>query len=80
VTEADRLRIQLNYQDHDLLMEGRLREPQSTPQQDAIRSGIRFKLMQDDLEGRQTMATLTRIIGELQREELRRLRIGLAAG
>jgi c-di-GMP-binding flagellar brake protein YcgR len=56
VTEADRLRIQLNYQDHDLLMEGRLREPQSTPQQDAIRSGIRFKLMQDDLAGRQTTA------------------------
>ncbi|MCC7351547.1 MAG: hypothetical protein IT446_13375 [Phycisphaerales bacterium] len=80
VTEADRLRLQLSYQEHDLLMEGRLRKPQSTPRQDVIRSGIRFKLMQDDLEGRQTMATLTRIIGELQREELRRLRIGLAAG
>jgi c-di-GMP-binding flagellar brake protein YcgR len=78
VTEADRLRIQLTYQDHDLLLEGRLREPQPTPKPDVIRSGIRFKLMQDDLAGRQTTAALTRIVGELQREELRRMRLGMA--
>jgi len=78
VSETDRLRIQLNYQDHNLLLEGRLREPRPTPQRDIIRSGIRFKPMEEDLQGRLTMTTLTRIVGELQREELRRARMGLA--
>lgn len=78
VSEADRLRIQLTYQDHDLLLEGRLRSIVATPQQDVIRGGIQFKQLQEDLEGRQNLAALTRIVGELQRAEVRRERMGLA--
>jgi hypothetical protein len=33
--------------------------------------------MQNDLEGRKLMAQLTRVVGELQREEIRRMRLGL---
>jgi len=78
ISEADRLRIQLTYQSHNLLLEGRLRSSLATPHKDRIRGGIQFKQLQEDLEGRQTQAALTRIVGELQRDEARRVRMGLA--
>lgn len=78
ITETDRLRIQLTYQSHILLLEGRLRSSLTPSHNDMVRSGIQFKQMQEDLEGRQTMAALTRIVGELQRDEARRARLGLA--
>ena len=43
------------------------------------RAGIKFKPLDKDMEGRQALATLTRIIGELQRAELRQHRMGIAA-
>ena len=79
ITNEDRLRIQIKARDHDLLIEGRMRYPVGKPKSDVSRAGIQFKAMENSIEGRQTLATLTRIVGELAREEVRRLRLGIKA-
>lgn len=77
IFEEDRLRLQLELKGHTLLLEGRMRTPHATPRSNQILTGIRFGEMQADLEGRRTLALLTRLVGELQREEIRRIRLGL---
>lgn len=72
-----RLRILLRYTDTELILDARLR---AAFKQDAPKpSGIVFKKLEGDLEGRQKLAALTKIAGELQREEVRRMRLGLAS-
>jgi PilZ domain-containing protein len=73
----DRLRVELNYQGNELVVEGRMRAPTIKPQGNCIVTGIQFKKMEENLEGRQTMAQLVRIVGELQRAELRMIKLGL---
>ena len=78
VLSGERLRISLRYRELDeLILEGRLRyiPPAGTPT--PIRAGIQFKKLENNLEGRQNLAALTRIVGELQREEVRRTRLGI---
>jgi c-di-GMP-binding flagellar brake protein YcgR len=75
----DRLRIELNSRNLAMLVEGRLRYPHNTGRVDVIRAGIQFTGLDQDLQGRQIQAQITKLIGELQREELRRCRMGLAA-
>ena len=77
VTEEDRLRVELTNNGETLLLEGRMRRPTPTPDNTTIKSGIQFKQLENDLAGRQLLATLTRIVGQLQREEVRRYRLGL---
>lgn len=77
ICEADRLRIQLQYQDTTLVLEGRMRKPPKAPEGNTLSTGVQFKKLEDDIQGRQTLAHLTRIVGELQREEVRRHRLGL---
>jgi hypothetical protein len=78
ITPDDRLRIQLAVRDLKLIIEGRMRPPTKPPENGIVITGIHFKKLENDLEGRQTAAQLTRIVGELQREEIRRTRLGLA--
>jgi c-di-GMP-binding flagellar brake protein YcgR len=78
VTPEDRLRVQITLRDHKLIVEGRMRIPSKTCEDGTLITGIHFKKLENDLEGRQTAAQLTRIVGELQREEIRRVRMGLA--
>jgi len=80
ITPEDRLRIQLNLPDGgEMLLEGRLRYPIKVPK-DAkdVRAGIQFKQMNDDMADRQMLATLTKLVGEMQRAEARRFRLGIA--
>lgn len=77
VTAQDRLRVQVEYNGEQILVEGRLRYPTNMPRSDMVRAGIQFKTLQADLEGRQNLARLTRIIGELQRAEIRHYWLGL---
>jgi c-di-GMP-binding flagellar brake protein YcgR len=79
ITNEDRLRIQIAAREHSLLVEGRMRHPVGKPKTDVVRAGIQFKALENSLEGRQTLNTLTRVIGELAREEVRRLRLGIKA-
>jgi c-di-GMP-binding flagellar brake protein YcgR len=78
VLEGERLRILLSYREVNLILEARMRYARGKSPPDAIRAGIQFKKLEDDLPGRQNLAALTRIVGELQREEVRRTRLGLA--
>lgn len=72
VGPEDRLRIELRYRDFELLIEGRMRPvPQQPPQASSLRTGIRFRFLQEGIEDRQTLTRLTKIVGELQREEAR---------
>jgi hypothetical protein len=67
----DRLRLELKYNGQPLILEGRMRAPTITPEQNKIVTGIAFKKLQENLEGRQKLAHLVRIVGELQRAERR---------
>jgi hypothetical protein len=73
----DRLRVQLSYNGQALLLEGQMRKP-SVTNKDSFITGIHFKKLEDSLEGRQTLSQLVRIVGELQRAELRNMRMGMA--
>ena len=77
VSVNDRLRIELTFPTGKLLVEGRLRYPAEPATSETIRAGVQFKMAQDSKAGRQVQAQLTRVVGELQREEVRRVRLGL---
>jgi c-di-GMP-binding flagellar brake protein YcgR len=78
VLAGERLRVALRYRELDeLILEGRVRYLPPAGTDAPIRTGIQFKKLENDLEGRQNLAALTRIVGELQREEVRRTRLGI---
>ena len=78
ISAADRLRIEFKSGDNTLLLEGRMRLPKGEPVNGAIVTGVSFRDLEGHLAGRQAIAFLTRLVGELQREELRKYRMGLA--
>jgi hypothetical protein len=66
-----RLRIIINHPKGEPLIDGRIKH--TRPQLDGeLTLGIQFKKLDDAIEGRQTRAALTQIIGDLQRDGLRR--------
>jgi len=80
ITPEDRLRIQLTLAEgEELILEGRLRYPLKLPKAATeVRAGVQFKQLNDDLAERQMLATLTKVVGEMQRAEARRFRLGIA--
>jgi len=81
ITAGERLRVEISTgQAEPFILEGRMRQPTQTPSGDSIITGVAFKKLESHLEGRRILAILTHIVGQLQREELRRMRLGLAAG
>jgi hypothetical protein len=74
---SQRLRIELKFEEIELILEGVLRIANADPSASAARAGIQFKKLENDLAGRQAMAAVTRIVGEFQREEVRRSRLGI---
>jgi c-di-GMP-binding flagellar brake protein YcgR len=77
VSPADRLRVQLVFGPHTLLMEGRMRAPSGQQTPGRILTGVQFQNLEDDIKGRQNLALLTRMVGEMQRDEVRRFRLGM---
>jgi len=74
VTCEDRLRIELSHGEHQLLIEGRMRKPDSA-KPGSIRTGIRFVFLQEGIRDRKALSQLTRIVSQLQREEARHRRL-----
>ncbi len=74
----DRLRVAITSGETDIVLEGTMRPllPGADPMK--FRTGIAFKGLDNNLEGRQSLAKLTKIVGELQRQEARRARLGTA--
>jgi len=78
VTPEDRLRIDIWSERGTLTLEGHLRHrPGGKTADPTVRAGIQFKKLENDIEGRKSMALLQKIIGELQRLESRRVKLGL---
>lgn len=77
ISTEDRLRIELTVQGEPIVIEGRLRYHSKPLKGDTCRAGVQFQALQDDIEGRRITALLTRMLGELQRLELRRHRLGM---
>jgi c-di-GMP-binding flagellar brake protein YcgR len=77
VSTEDRLRVALQYNGKTLIIEGKMARPEVAPKTNSIVAGIQFKKLEADLEGRQILSQLMRIVGELQREELRRVQLGM---
>lgn len=78
IDHADRLRIEISQGERKLLIEASLKHPQVVARNlKTLRAGLAFISLEHDLTGRQTLATLTKIVGELQRAEVRRSRLGL---
>jgi c-di-GMP-binding flagellar brake protein YcgR len=75
--EGDRLRLQLTVRDVVVLLEGRVRHPAKTNEA-ALRVGIQFRVLGDGREDRQAAASLNKIVNELQREAIRRRKLGLS--
>ncbi len=77
VSEGDRLRVEVSNRETSVFLEGRMRRPTAPldPDPSVIRTGIVFTQSDQDIEGRQAQAVLTRFIGQLQRDEVRRIRI-----
>jgi c-di-GMP-binding flagellar brake protein YcgR len=77
VLPDERVRVMLKQGDgEELLVEGRVcsLRPGTRPQ--TIAGGIQFKKLQEGLEGRQILSALTKIIGAMNLEEIRRHRSG----
>jgi len=77
ISPTERLRILLTVDGESLLLEGKMRQPKGPPVNGGLITGLTFKRLDGSIEGRQCLSFLNRVIGELQREELRQFRMGL---
>jgi c-di-GMP-binding flagellar brake protein YcgR len=78
VLPDERVRVLIRQgEGEELLVEGRMRSPHAGTKADTIATGIQFKKLQDGLEGRQILSELTKIIGTMNMEEVRRHRLGV---
>jgi c-di-GMP-binding flagellar brake protein YcgR len=76
LVKDQRIRVEMIFNDQKILFDGRYRP--APPTANLLTAGIVFKNLEADMEGRQKLATLTKIVSELQREEVRRARLGSA--
>ncbi len=79
LTTDQRMRVMLMWDEgKELIIEGRCRHVRPL-ENGEVRTGVNFKKLDDSIEGRQALATLTGIVGILQREEIRRARLTRSA-
>jgi c-di-GMP-binding flagellar brake protein YcgR len=78
LSTADRLRIQITVDGEPFILEARMREPHVVDETGALITGIAFKKLDNNFEGRQAMAALARAVGKLQRHELRQRSMDVA--
>lgn len=72
---GQRLRMELSGRDETHLLEGRVVFTQALGETGRQACGVAFQHLERDLEGRRKLAWLTRVVGDLQREEARRSRL-----
>jgi len=74
VVQGERLRIVLRFGKDELLLEGRVRHLPPVRLNEPVVGGVQFARLNQDVKGRQKQAALTRIVGALQRQEVRLMR------
>ncbi|HEY1921327.1 MAG TPA: PilZ domain-containing protein [Tepidisphaeraceae bacterium] len=77
ISVEDRLRVAIIYLGKTLIAEGKLTRAVDASAGNSFVTGIHFKRLEANIEGRQILSQLMRIVGELQRDELRRVKLGL---
>jgi hypothetical protein len=78
IASGDRVRVQLTLRGTVVLLEGRLRYPARAAQDAPVRAGVQFRTLDESRDDRQAASGLNRIVNELQREQIRRRKLGLA--
>jgi len=82
VGAGDRVRVQLTVRESTVLLEARVRYPtkaaRPAPGGDSVRVGLQFKTLTDSRDDRNAKIQLDRIVSELQRESIRRRKLGAA--
>jgi c-di-GMP-binding flagellar brake protein YcgR len=73
LTRDDRLRVEIRLDEIEMLVEGRLRMPDTTPS-NTLRTGLRFFFFDDGLDERLKRSQLTKIIGRLQIQQVKAVR------
>ena len=78
ILPGERVRVLLKFgAGEELILEGRARTPRDTGNADEIHTGVQFKKLEDGLEGRQMLSELTKLVGAMHLEEVRRHRMGI---
>ena len=80
VGAGQRVRVQLTMRESTVLLEGELRYPPKPFEggQGFVRAGVKFKTLTDSRDDRNAMIQLDRMVSELQRESIRRRKLGAA--
>ena len=80
VGAGQRVRVQLTMRESAVLLEGELRYPPKplAGSPEFLRVGVKFKSLTDSREDRNAMIQLDRMVSELQRESIRRRKLGAA--
>ena len=71
---GERLRLSLDIKGDELVMEGRVIHLRPV-RGNQMMMGLQLKKLEKDLDGRQALSKLTFLVGELQRDEIRRRRM-----
>jgi hypothetical protein len=77
IAAGDRIRIQLSLRGATALLEGRLRYPPKTTRDSSFQAGVQFRALGDTREDRAASNELNKIVNELQRELIRRKKLGI---
>jgi hypothetical protein len=78
VATGDRVRIQMTLRETVVVLEGRLRYPQRGSADGPVRAGVQFRTLDEGRDDRLAASQLNKIVNELQREQIRRRKLGLA--
>ena len=80
VGAGQRVRVQLTMREATVLLEGELRYPPKPVDggPGSVRAGVKFKTLTDSRDDRNAMIQLDRMVSELQRESIRRRKLGAA--
>jgi hypothetical protein len=78
IASGDRVRVQITLRGTVVLLEGRLRYPPRATSEGPVRAGVQFRTLDDSRDDRQAASQLNKIVNELQREQIRRKKLGLA--
>ena len=76
LTTGDRVRVQLTLRETIAVLEGRVRYPPRVQKDSSFRAGVQFKTLTDSREDRVAASMLNKIVSELQRELIRRKKLG----
>ena len=79
VAGGDRVRVQITLRGTKALLDGHVRYPPRAVKDSTFRAGVQFRELGESRDDRAASTQLNKIVNELQRELIRRKRLGLPA-